>query len=86
LARFQHIGALFMLGETRGYLPDPLGARSVVEVIKNLFNLPIDLAGIDEEIKKADKIVVRLQKIEETRAEQAQETKKEDVKKTTYIS
>jgi uncharacterized protein (TIGR00162 family) len=86
LARFQHIGALCMLGETRGYLPDPSAARSVVEVIKNLFNLPIDLAGIDEEISKADKMVIQLQKIEDTRTEQAQETRKEDVKKTTYIS
>ena len=53
------------MGETRGYLPDPLSARSVIEVLKNMFNLNIDLAGIDEEIGKAEKMVVRLQKIEE---------------------
>jgi uncharacterized protein len=86
LARFQKIGALCLLGETRGYLPDPLAARSVVEVIKNLFNLSIDLAGIDAEIGKAEKIVVRLQKIEENQTAQAQENRKEEDKKTTYIS
>jgi proteasome assembly chaperone (PAC2) family protein len=74
------------LGETRGYLPDPLSARSVIEVINNMFNLDIDLAGIDEEIEEADKMVVRLQKIEEKLAVQAEETKKEEDKKTTYIS
>jgi uncharacterized protein len=86
LARFKKIDALCLLGETRGYLPDPLAARSVIEVLKNMFNLNIDLAGIDEEVSKADKMVVRLQKIEENRAVQAEETRKEDDKKTTYIS
>ena len=86
LARFKKIDALCLLGETRGYLPDPLAARSVIEVLKNMFNLNIDLAGIDEEISKADKMVVRLQKIEENRVIQAEETRKEEDKKTTYIS
>jgi uncharacterized protein len=86
LARFKKIDALCLLGETRGYLPDPLAARSVIEVIKNMFNLNIDLAGIDEEISKADKMVVRLQKIEENRVIQAEETRKKEDKKTTYIS
>jgi uncharacterized protein (TIGR00162 family) len=86
LARFKKIDALCLLGETRGYLPDPLAARSVIEVIKNMFNLNIDLAGIDEEIGKAEKMVVRLQKIEENRVVQAEETRKEEDKKTTYIS
>jgi uncharacterized protein (TIGR00162 family) len=86
LAKFKKIDALCLLGETRGYLPDPLAARSVIEVLKNLFNLNIDLKGIDEEINKAEKMVVHLQKIEETRAIQAEETRKEEDKKTTYIS
>ncbi len=86
LARFKQIEALCMLGETRGYLPDPLAARSVIEVIKNMFHLNIDLAALDEEVTKADKMVVRLQKIEETRALQAEETRREEDKKTTYIS
>jgi hypothetical protein len=51
-----------------------------------MFNLPIDLAGIDEEINKAEKMIVRLQKIDETQSEQAEETRKQEGKKTTYIS
>jgi proteasome assembly chaperone (PAC2) family protein len=86
LARFQKIDAVCLLGETRGYLPDPLAARSVIEVLNNLFNLNIDLKGIDDEIGKAQKMVVRLQKIEESRVMQAEETRKEEDKKTTYIS
>ncbi len=85
LARFQKISALCLLGETRGYLPDPLAARSVVEVLRNMFSFNLDLAGLDEDIAKAEKMVTRLQKIEETRVLQAEETRKESDKKTTYI-
>lgn len=86
LARFKKIEALCLLGETRGYLPDPMAARSVLEVLKEMFNFDVDLAGLDEDIEKAEKMVTRLQKIEENRAWQAEETRKEEDKKTTYIS
>ncbi len=86
LARFKKIEAVCLLGETRGYLPDPLAARSVLEVLKATFGFNVDLAGIDEEIAKAETMVTRLQKIEEKRAIQAEETRKEEDKKTTYIS
>jgi uncharacterized protein len=74
------------LGETRGYLPDPLAAKSVLEVLKSTFNFDLNLAGLDEEIAKADTMVTRLQQIEEKRAVQAEETRKQEDKKTTYIS
>ena len=38
LARFKKIDAICLLGETRGYLPDPLAARSVLEVLKSTGN------------------------------------------------
>ena len=86
LARFKKISALCLLGETRGYLPDPLAARSVLEVLKTAFNFEVDLTGLNEEIAKAETMVTRLQEIEEKRALQAEETRKEEDKKTTYIS
>jgi uncharacterized protein (TIGR00162 family) len=86
LARFKKIGAICLLGETRGYLPDPLAARSVLEVLKTAFNFDVDLEGLNEEIAKAETMVTRLQKIEEKRALQAEETRKEEDKKITYIS
>jgi anti-sigma-K factor RskA len=51
-----------------------------------MFNFNIDLAGLDEDIAKAENMVTRLQKIEEKRVLQAEETRKEEDKKTTYIS
>jgi uncharacterized protein len=86
LAKFKKISALCLLGETRGYLPDPLAAKSILEVLKSTFNFDLDLAGLNEEITRAETMVARLQQIEEKRALQAEETRKEDDKKTTYIS
>lgn len=86
LARFKKIDSLCLLGETRGYLPDPLAARSVLEVLKSTLGFDVELGGLDEDIAKAEKMVSRLQKIEEKRALQAEEIRKEEDKKTTYIS
>ncbi len=86
LARFKKIGALCLLGETRGYLPDPKAAKSVLEILRAMFSLDVDLTGLDEEIAKAENIVSRLQKIEEKRTLQAEEMRKEEDKKVTYIS
>jgi len=86
LSKFKKIDALCLLGETRGYIPDPLAAKSVLEILKNTFNFDVDLAGLDEEIVRAEKMVTQLQAIEEKRVLQAEEIKKEDEKKTTYIS
>jgi uncharacterized protein len=86
LAHFRKIEALCLLGETRGYLPDPMAARSVLEVLKATFGFDLDLDGLNEEIARAETMVTRLQKIEEKRALQAEETRKEEDKKTTYIS
>ena len=86
LSHFRKIDALCLLGETRGYLPDPKSARSVLEILQSMFGFDANLAGLDEEIAKAEKMVTRLQKIEEKRALEAEETRKEEDKKVTYIS
>jgi len=86
LSHFKKIEALCLLGETRGYLPDPKSAKSVLEVLQSMLGFDANIAGLDEEIAKGEKMVTRLQKIEEKRAIQAEETKKEEDKKVTYIS
>jgi len=86
LAPFKNIEALCLLGETRGYLPDPKAAKSVLEVLTKFLGLSLDLTGLDEEIAKAESMVARLQRIEEKRALQAEEMRREEDKKITYIS
>ena len=86
LAHFQKIDALCLLGETRGYLPDPEAAKSVLEVLQAMFNINVNLTGLDEEIAKAEKVVERLQKIEEKRTLETEETRKREDRGITYIS
>jgi uncharacterized protein (TIGR00162 family) len=86
LSHFSGIEALCLLGETRGYLPDPQSAKSVLEVLQGLLGFDANLAGLDEEIAKGEKMVTRLQRIEEKRVLEAEENKKEEDKKVTYIS
>ncbi|MCL2134457.1 MAG: PAC2 family protein [Candidatus Bathyarchaeota archaeon] len=86
LSKFKKIDALCLLGETRGYIPDPLAAKSVLEILKSTFKFDVDLTKLDEEIARAEKMVAHLQTFEEKRALQAEEIRKEDEKKTTYIS
>jgi uncharacterized protein (TIGR00162 family) len=86
LAPFRKIDAICLLGETRGYLPDPKAAKSVLEVLLKILNINVELSSLDEEIAKAESMVARLQKIEEKRALQAEEMRREENKKITYIS
>jgi len=86
LAPFRKIEALCLLGETRGYLPDPKAAKSVLEVLMKILGINVDLAGLDAEIAKAEGMVARLRKIEEKRMLQAEEMRREEDKKITYIS
>jgi hypothetical protein len=86
MASFQRVEALCLLGETRGYLPDPKAAKSVLEVLQKVLGIEVDLAGLDGEIAKAEKMVARLQKIEEKRALQTEEMRKEEDEKVKYIS
>jgi uncharacterized protein (TIGR00162 family) len=86
LAPFKNIEALCLLGETRGYLPDPKAAKSILEVLQVLLGFKLDMKYIDVQIKKAEKMVEQFQAIEEKRIMQAEQIKKEDDKKITYIS
>jgi hypothetical protein len=86
LSHLRRIDALCLLGETRGYLPDPKSAKRVLEILQSMFGFDVKLDALDEEIVKAEKMVTRLQKIEEKRALEAEETRKEEGKKVTYIS
>ncbi|MGC8999282.1 MAG: proteasome assembly chaperone family protein [Candidatus Bathyarchaeia archaeon] len=86
LAPFRKIEALCLLGETRGYLPDPKAAKSVLEVLLKILGINVDLDGLDAEIAKAESMMARLRKIEEKRMLQAEEMRREEDKKITYIS
>jgi proteasome assembly chaperone (PAC2) family protein len=56
LAKFRKVDALCLLGETRGYLPDPVAAKSILEVLASMLGLKIDYAALDEQIEKSKEI------------------------------
>lgn len=86
LAKFKGMDAICLLGETRGYLPDPKAAKSVLEVLSNILGIKIDLGGLDSEIKKSKEVMKRMQEIEERRDKYAQKMRKMEEERITYIS
>ena len=86
MAHFKHIEALCLLSETRGYLPDPRSAKSMLNVLVKLLNMNMDLVGLDKEIAKAEQIVAKMQQIEKRREEQAQKMREQEEGRVKYIS
>lgn len=86
LAKFKRIEALCLLGETRGYLPDPVAAKSVLMVLKTMLSLQIDLSKLDAQIEKSKEIVSRMREIEEKRERYARKMRRSEEERITYIS
>lgn len=86
LAKFRKINALCLLGETNGYLPDPVASKSVLEVLQKMLGLEIKLDELDTQIEKSKEIVTRMREIEERRERYAQKMRKSEEERITYIS
>ena len=86
MAKFKGIPALCLLAETRGYLPDPKAAKSILLVLQKMLNIVIDLDDLDKEIKKSDKILEKMRQIEARREMYSKKMRKGEEGKTTYIS
>jgi len=86
MAGFRNIDALCLLGETRGYLPDPKAAKSVLSVLQKILGIRVDLSGLDREIEKSEEIAERMRKIEEQREVYAREMRRAEEGRITYIS
>jgi len=56
--------AVCLLGETRGYLPDVKAAREVLRVLRKFLGIEVDLEGMEEEIKRSERIAEELKRIE----------------------
>jgi hypothetical protein len=86
LAKFRNIEAICLLGETRGYLPDPKSAKSILEVSQKLLNFQIDMKGLEAQIEKSKEIVARMQEIEEKREKYSQKMRQAEEGRISYIS
>ena len=86
LAKFRKLDALCLLGETRGYFPDPKTAKTVLAVLQGILKVDADLKGLDEEIEKSKEILGRMQDIEKRRLKYMQKMRRVEEERITYIS
>jgi len=86
MAKFEKIDALCLLGETRGYLPDPKAAKSILTVLQRILGIEVDLAGLDKEIEKFEKIAERMKEIETRREIYTRKMRSLEERRVTYIS
>ncbi len=86
LAKFRRMDAVCLLGETRGYLPDPKTAKTVIEILQGLLGLDVDLKGLDEEIERSKEILGKMQDIEKRRVKYMQKMRRVEEERITYIS
>jgi uncharacterized protein (TIGR00162 family) len=86
MARLKGMAALCLLGETRGYLPDPRAAKSILLVLQKMLRLPLSVEDLDKEVEKSDKILEKMRQIEARRETYAKKMRKDEEGKTTYIS
>lgn len=86
LARFGGVDALCLLGETRGYLADPLAAKSVLMVLEKLLGLKLDYAALDVQVAKSREIASKMSEIEERREKFSQKMRRSEEGRVTYIS
>lgn len=86
MAKFEKIDALCLLGETRGYLPDPKAAKSILTILQRMLKIEVDLTELDKEIQKFEKIAERMKEIETQRESYTRKMRSLEEKRVTYIS
>jgi len=86
MAKFERIDALCLLGETRGYLPDPKAAKSILTILQRILGIEIDLTELDKEIEKFEKIAERMKEIEARRETYTRKMRSLEERRVTYIS
>jgi hypothetical protein len=86
LAKLRGVDSLCLLGETRGYLPDPVAAKSILEVLERMLGLKVDYAPLDVQIEKSKEIASKMREIEERREKYSQKMRRSEEERITYIS
>ncbi len=86
LAKLRGVDSLCLLGETRGYLPDPVAAKSILEVLERMLGLKVDYAALDVQIEKSKEIASKMREIEERREKYSQKMRRTEEERITYIS
>mgnify|MGYP001060490129 CR=1 FL=1 len=86
LAKFKHIEAACLLGETVGYTPDPKAARSVLKALLSVLSLKVDLSDLNWEVEKTGEVLKKMRVVEKKIELYEEERRKAEKEKMTYIS
>ncbi|MFB6069871.1 MAG: proteasome assembly chaperone family protein [Halanaeroarchaeum sp.] len=57
--------AACLMGETSGYVVDPMSARAVLEVLESLLGFEVDFEALDERAEEMEDVLQRLQEMDE---------------------
>ncbi|MDD5502093.1 MAG: proteasome assembly chaperone family protein [Candidatus Thermoplasmatota archaeon] len=76
LGKLRGIEGACLMGETAGYLVDPKSSRSVLEMLRKILGIDINVEELDVRAKQMDKVMAQLEKMNK----QADKPSAEDLK------
>ncbi|RZB32855.1 MAG: uncharacterized protein AEth_00201 [Candidatus Argoarchaeum ethanivorans] len=65
LAESKNIDAICLMGLTSGYMVDPKSAQAVLRILCKALELEVDMAALEERAREVEKIVAKLQEMEQ---------------------
>jgi len=75
LGKLQGFKGVCFMGETPGYLVDPNSAKAVLDILKSITNIDIDLSALEEKAKEIEQIAQQLKEIETGGADKVEDLK-----------
>jgi proteasome assembly chaperone (PAC2) family protein len=64
------IDAVCLMGETSGYIVDPMAAASVLAILSNLIGVPVDLTKLNDRAAEMEKVIENLVESEQAKNEE----------------
>jgi len=77
MAKLLGMEGVSLLGETSGYLLDPVASHSVLESLARILDVKIDMTSIQERAKEAQQVLGQVQRMTEQNIEEAGGAKEE---------
>ena len=63
LGELRDIEGISLMGETSGYLVDPMSAQAVLEVLTDVLGFEVDMAKLEERAEEMEEVVKRLEEM-----------------------
>lgn len=70
LGALRNMEGICLMGETSGYLVDPISAHSLLKVLNRLIGVDVDVTMLEERAQEMEQVIERLREIEEGKKEE----------------